>query len=426
MVLSVKEIQHARPGNYIDGNGLYMQVSKAGTKSWIYRFQIHGKRREMGLGSIDLVSAVKARAAAGNLKALVKEGIDPIEKRRQGQAAAAAVQAEQKAMVEKTSHTFATVAGDYIDSKSSEWSNLKHGQQWENTLTTYAFPIIGKVPVVEISRDQVLQILKPIWTTKTETATRVRSRIELVLDYAKARGWRTGENPAVWRGNLKSVLATPSKIKNVRHHPALPRDKMSEFMTELREREGVAARALEFAILCAARSGEVRGAVWREIDLDAKTWTIPAKRMKAKKKHTVPLGTDVIALLKKLPRIQGSELVFPGVRDKQPMSDMSLAEVIRRMNEGEDGPGWVDDAGEEIVPHGFRSTFRDWAAEVTHYPSEMAEKALAHAIANATEAAYRWEDMLEKRRQMMQDWAAWCRPAKGKKVGSIRRKASTA
>lgn len=426
MVLSVKEIEHARPGNYIDGNGLYLQVSKAGSKSWIFRFQLNGKRREMGLGSLDTVPPVKARAEAANLKTLVKERIDPIEMRRQKQAEAALVQADQKAVAEKTAHTFDAVAREYIEAKQAEWSNSKHAQQWENTLTTYACPVIGRVPVVEISADQVLQILQPIWNTKTETATRVRSRIELVLDYAKARGWRTGENPAVWRGNLKSLLATPSKIKNVRHHPALPREKMPEFMADLRERGGVAARALEFAILTAARSGEVRGAIWSEIDLDAKTWTIPAKRMKAKKKHSVPLSKDAVALLQALPRIADNDLLFPGTRDGQSLSDMSLSAVIRRMNEGEDGSSWVDEAGEEIVPHGFRSTFRDWCSEDTHYSGEMAEKALAHAIANATEAAYRREDMLEKRRQMMEDWAARCRPVNAKKGVKSKKKTSTA
>ena len=425
-MLTVKEIQHAIPGNYIDGNGLYLQVSKAGTKSWIYRYQIKGKRREMGLGSLDLVSPVKARAEAGKLKALVKDGVDPIERRRQGQAEAAVVQAEQDVLAQKATHTFAAVARKYIDSKSSEWTNSKHAQQWENTLATYAFPVIGKVPVAEISRDQVLQILKPIWTTKTETGTRVRSRIELVLDFAKAHGWRTGENPAVWRGNLKAILPNPTKLKNVRHHPALPWKKMPQFMADLRKRKGIGARALEFAILTAARTGEVRGATWREFDLDAQIWIVPAKRMKMKREHRIPLPTDATALLKDLPRIEDKDLVFPGVRSGQPLSDMSLAEVIRGMNEVKGGPRWVDDAGENVVPHGFRSTFRDWAAEVTNYPSEMAEKALAHAITNATEAAYRREDMVEKRRQMMKDWAAWCRPAKGKKVVSVRTKASAA
>ena len=308
MALTVIEIKHAKPGNYIDGNGLYLQVSKSGTKSWIYRYQINGRRREMGLGAVDTVPPGEARAKAAEFKSLATKGIDPIERRRSEQEEAAAIQAEQKAETDKASHTFATVAADYIDSKSSEWANVKHAQQWQNTLDTYAAPIIGNVAVADITSEQILRILTPIWTTKTETATRVRSRIELLLDYAKARGWRTGENPAVWRGNLKSLLATPSKIKNVRHHPALPLEKMPEFMRALRTREGVAARALEFAILNATRSGEVRGATWREVDLDAKTWTIPATRMKAKKKHTVPLSEDAMALLEKLPA--STEVIF--------------------------------------------------------------------------------------------------------------------
>jgi integrase len=422
MALTVLEIKHAKPGNYIDGNGLYLQVSKSGTKSWIYRYQINGKRREMGLGAVDAVPPVEARAKAAELKKLASKGIDPIEQRRKEQAEVAAKQAEQKSEADKASHTFAAVAAEYIDMKSSEWANAKHAQQWGNTLDTYAAPIIGDLPVADITSEHIWQILTPIWTTKTETATRVRSRIELVIDYALGRGWRAGENPARWRGRLKSTLATPSKIKNVRHHPALPREKIPKFMAELRQREGAAARALEFAILTAARSGEVRGAKWGEIDLDAKMWNIPASRMKAKKKHRIPLSGDAVLLLRTLPRIAGNDLVFPGSRDSRSLSDMSLSAVIRRMNEGEDGPRWVDEAREEVVPHGFRSTFRDWAAEVTHYPSEMAEIALAHTIANKAEAAYRRDDMLDKRRQMMEDWAAVCRAVKGGKVVRIKKK----
>ncbi|MBE0625476.1 MAG: integrase arm-type DNA-binding domain-containing protein [Burkholderiales bacterium] len=420
MALTAMEIKHAKPGNYIDGNGLYLQVSKSGTKSWIYRYQINGKRREMGLGAVDTVPPSAARAKAAELKSLASKGIDPIEQRRKEHAAAAAKQAEQKSEADKSSHTFAVVAEEYIDMKSSEWASAKHAQQWQNTLDTYAVPIIGDLPVADVTSEHIWQILTPIWTTKTETATRVRSRIELVIDYAIGRGWRAGENPARWRGRLQSTLATPSRIKSVRHHPALPRDRMPAFMAALRQREGTAARALEFAILTAARSGEVRGAKWGEIDLDAKMWSIPASRMKAKKRHRIPLSGDAVVLLRALPRIAGNDLVFPGSRDSRPLSDMSLSAVVRRMNEGEDGPRWLDEAREEVVPHGFRSTFRDWAAEVTHYPNEMAETALAHTIGNKAEAAYRRDDMLDKRRQMMEDWAAACRTAKAGKVVSIK------
>ncbi|MBE0627156.1 MAG: integrase arm-type DNA-binding domain-containing protein [Burkholderiales bacterium] len=421
MALTVIEIKHAKPGNYIDGNGLYLQVSKAGSKSWIYRYQINGKRREMGLGAVDTVPPGEARAKAAELKTLASKGIDPIEQRRKAQAEAAAKHAEQKSEADKALHTFAAVAEEYIAMKASEWASAKHAQQWTNTLDTYAAPIIGAVPVAEITSEHIWQILTPIWTTKTETATRVRSRIELVLDYATGRGWRTGENPARWRGRLKSTLATPSRIRNVRHHPALPREKMPAFMAALRRREGAAARALEFAILTAARSGEVRGARWGEIDLDAKMWNIPATRMKAKKKHRIPLSGDALVLLRALPRIAGNDLVFPGSRDSRPLSDMSLSAVVRRMNEGEEGPRWVDEARVQVVPHGFRSTFRDWAAEATHYPNEMAEIALAHTIGNKAEAAYRRTDMLDKRRQMMEDWAAVCRTVKGRKLASSKK-----
>jgi integrase len=376
----------------------------------------------MGLGSLERTSAIEARAEAAKLKALVDQKIDPIEKRKQEADQSAIDRAEQHKQAEKASHTFAAVAKEYIAANRAGWANLKHAQQWENTLTTYAFPVIGEIPVGEITNEQVLKILQKIWATKTETATRVRSRIELVMDYAKAHGWRTAENPAVWRGNLKAILPKPTRLKNIQHHPALPWQKMPAFMTALRQRKGVGARAIEFAILTAARSGEVRGATWQEIDLEQKIWTVPAARMKAKREHRVALSEDAVKLLQALPRIVDNDLLFPGSRDGRPLSDMTLSSVLRRMNE-ETSASWVDKAGDPVVPHGFRSTFRDWSAESTNYPSEMAEMALAHTIGNKVEAAYRRQDMLEKRRQMMADWAEWCHPSKGKKVISINTKA---
>jgi len=299
-------------------------------------------------------------------------------------------------------------AAEYIATHKAGWKNEKHGQQWENTIATYANPIIGAKSVALVSTEDVLKILKPIWTTKTETASRLRSRIELILSYAKAMKWREGENPAMWRGHLDALLPPPTKLKKVRHHPALPYAQVPEFMAELRKLKGSGARALEFAILTATRSGEARLAQWHEIDLEKRLWTIPAERMKAEREHWVPLSAQAIALIKTLPRIEGNNYLFPGDRDKKPLSDMTLTAITRRMNEteGDAPPKWIDPTnGAQIVPHGFRSTFRDWAAEVGHYPREMAEHALAHSLPDRVEAAYHRGTMLERRAPMMQRWA---------------------
>lgn len=431
MALTALEIKHAKSGTYADGNGLYLQVrrpkkkSAAVTKSWIFRFQIRGKRRYMGLGSVDETSApLTVRAKAAEFKLLVDKGIDPIEKRNDDDAASDAKQAEQKAETKRASHTFRSAAEEYIDVHRAGWANAKHGMQWENTLATYVFPLIGDVPVTEITAQQVQQILLPIWVKKTETAVRIRSRIELVLDYAKGIGWRTGDNPATWRGNMKRLLPSLKVVRKVRHFPALPWKKMPEFMADLRKRDGMSARALEFGILTAARSGEVRGALWSEIDFDTQTWCVPAARMKAKLDHRAALSADAIALLRVLPRFVENDLVFPSPRAGHPLSDTALTMMIRRMNEEEGGNCWVNKEGETVVPHGFRSSFRDWVASNTTYQGELAEKALAHAVGSKTEGAYQREDMLEKRRPVMEDWAAWCRPIEGNKVVSINMKAA--
>ncbi len=405
MPLTALEIKNAKEGMHADGNGLYLNVQKSGAKSWRFRYQINGKRREMGLGTLDHKRAPDARAEALRLIALVRSGIDPLEQRSQIEAKAA--EATKAAAAHAV--TFSDAAREYIHAHKAGWKNAKHAQQWENTLTTYAAPVIGDKPVAEVTTEDVLRILKPIWTTKTETASRLRSRIELVLTYAGARKWRQGENPALWRGHLAALLPRPTKVKAVRHHPALPYTQAAAFMAELRKIKGSGARALEFAILTATRSGEARLAKWDEIDLEAKLWTIPADRMKAKREHWVPLSDQAIRLIKALPKINGNKYLFPGDRDKKPLSDMTLTAVVRRMNESEDKdapPKWADPkSGDAAVPHGFRSTFRDWCAEVGHYPRELAEHALAHSLPDRVEAAYHRGTMLERRAPMMQDWA---------------------
>lgn len=399
MALTALAIKHAKQGMHADGNGLYLRVQANGNKGWIFRFQLNGKRREMGIGTLDQKPAVEARAEVAELRRQVQQGIDPIEHRK-AQAQAAAHEQAHAAV------TFATVAEDYIDAHTPGWRNAKHAQQWRNTLATYAHPTIGALHPAEVTTDHVLAILKPIWSSKTETASRLRSRIELVLAYAKAKKMREGENPALWRGHLDALLPKPGKVRRGRHHPALPYGRMAEFMKVLRASAGMGARALELAILTAARSGEVRLATWSEIDLETGTWAIPGARMKAGKDHRVPLSPAALALLEQLPRTEGSSLLFPGERSGKPLSDMTLSAVIRRMDES---GGWIDPkTGDLVTPHGFRSSFRDWAAEATDYPHEMAEIALAHAVGNKVEAAYRRGDMFERRRKMMEAWAAWC------------------
>ena len=412
MALTALQIQHARPGMHADGGGLYLRVQDTGNKGWILRYQLAGKRREMGLGTLASKSAKEARAQAAALVLDIKAGRDPID-HRSGQAAAAqqAAVAKQATNVIETA-TFEAIATEYIEGHAAGWKNAKHAAQWTTTLTTYAFPEIGSKPVHDVSTDDVLQILKPIWTTKTETASRVRSRLELVLSYAKAKGLRQGENPAQGRGHLDALLPKPAKVKRVRHHPALPWSRISAFMGELRKMEGIGAKALELAILTASRSGEIRGAVWREFDLDAGVWVIPAIRMKAEREHRIPLSAPAVRLLKALrpneSRSDADGWVFKGERKGSPLSDMTLLTVIRRMNEANDKPDWVDAHGVPVVPHGFRSTFRDWAGESTAHAREVVEHALAHRIPDRAEAAYARGSLFEKRRRLMEDWADSC------------------
>lgn len=387
-------------------DGLHLRVAGA-SRAWVLRLVVgertdaNGKsvvhRRDIGLGSYPEVSLAEAREKAREHRKLVRDGIDPIEERKAAKARAKVEEAKGK--------TFEQCATAYIDANRAGWKNEKHIQQWENTLATYVFPKIGQLPVASIDTGMVLSVLQqkvtaaggtaPLWQGKTETASRLRGRLESILDWAAFRGYREGENPARWKGHLEHELPARNKVQKVAHHAALPYSELGAFMAELRQRQGVAVRALEFAILTAARSGEVRGATWSEIDLHSRIWTVPANRMKAGKEHRVPLSKEAVRLLKALPRIEGSNCVFPAPRGGQ-LSDMALTAVLRRMGRG------------DLTQHGFRSTFRDWAGETTSYPREVCEHALAHKLADGVEAAYQRGDLLEKRAHLMADWASYC------------------
>lgn len=383
--------------------GLYLQIV-GGSRTWILRTTIGAKRHEIGLGAYPGVTLAVAREKAQENRDRIKAGGNPLLERRSQESARAAAVADAK--------SFKDCALAYMAAHEAGWKNAKHGQQWRNTLDAYAYPVMGDLLVRDVGLPQVLEVLEPIWHSKTETASRLRGRMELVLDWAAARGYREGANPARWRGHLDKLLPKPSKVASKSHHDALPLSQVSSFMAQLRAVEGMGARALEFTILTAARSGEVRGALWSEIDMQAATWSIPAARMKGGKDHRIPLSGEAMSLLKGLPRIGASDLVFPSPRNgKTMLSDMTLSAVLRRLKV-------------QAVPHGFRSTFRDWAAEMTRYPGDLAEMALAHAIGSKVEAAYRRGDMFEKRRQMMEDWADFCaRPMAGGEVVQLVRKA---
>lgn len=383
-----------KPGLHFVGGvaGLALQVMPSGARSWILRIQVGGRRRDMGLGGYPDVTVAGARDAAREARAKAKAGVDPIEDAKAARSALAASRLAAK--------TFRQCATAYVAAHKAGWKNAKHAKQWSSTLETYAYPLMGNMLVRDIALPHVLAVLEPIWTKKTETATRLRGRIESVLDWAAAREYRTGLNPARWKGHLDKMLAAPKKIAKPEHHAALPVSEVGAFMLALRQQDGTGARALEFAILTAARSGEVRGAEWSEIDLDAAVWTIPAERMKMGKEHRVPLSGAAVTLLRHLPVIKDNDLVFPAPRGGE-LSDMTLTAVIRRMK--------VD-----AVPHGFRSSFRDWCAERTNYPSQVAEMALAHAIGDKVEAAYRRGDLFDKRRRLMAEWATFCRKVETK------------
>ncbi len=373
------------PGLHFVGyiTGLALQVKRSGAKSWILRCVVGGRRRDMGLGAYPSVGLAQARQKAAEARELIRQGVDPIERQRSALSALKASLASQL--------TFEETAKAYMSAHETTWKNTKHAQQWRNTLKEYAYPAFGDLLVRDIEKEHVLAALNPIWKSKNETASRLRGRIELVLSYAMQAGYRPdGLNPARWKGGLDKLLAAPSKVQKTKHFKALAANEISEFFQKLAQVEGQGARALEFAILTATRSGEVRGATWSEIDIRGKMWTIPANRMKAGKEHRVPLSNAAIKLLESLPLTE-SDLVFSSPRGGM-LSDMTLTGVLRRMKVG-------------VTAHGFRSTFRDWVAESTTFPNEVAEMALAHTISNKSEASYRRGDMFEKRAVMMEEWA---------------------
>ena len=390
--LSPRKVASAAPGKYEDGGGLRLVVSDAGARKWVLRFTINGKRREMGLGSFPDVELADARSKASDCRKLAKKGIDPIETRR---------------AVPEAIPTFTTCAADFIRAHRKGWKNTKHSRQWVRTLKTYARPVIGKRPVDAVTTQDILEILSPIWTTKTETAKRIQGRIENVLDFAAAHKYRDSLNPARWRGHLDMLLPKPARVKTVKHHPAMPYKDVSAFMGELSQNGSVSALALRLLILTATRTSEVVQAQWSEIDLENAVWTIPATRMKARREHRVPLSDAMLADLKVLPRIEGNPYLFPGARYGKPLSNMALLQLMRGMGYGVNGKHG------DYVPHGFRSSFRDWSGEVSSFPRDVAEMALAHTIEDKVEAAYRRGDLFEKRRLMMQSWSNYLQENQG-------------
>jgi len=381
------------PGRHSDGGGLYLNVGPTGSKSWLFMWTPKGKnRREMGLGAYPAVSLAKARELAVRHRETVAAGRDPIAERDR-----------------EAEPTFAEAAEQLIASMEDGWRNEKHKYQWRATIKTYCASISAKrVSLVDTA--DVLGVLKPIWQGKNETASRVRGRIERVLDFAKAKGWRTGENPALWRGHLKNVLPARQKLQRG-HLAAMPYAEVPAFMVRVRSAEAMAARALELAILAAARSGEVLGARWPEFDLDAAVWTVPAERMKLRKEHRVPLPKQAVTMLRKLHESRQSDAayVFPGEKRGAPLSAMAMIMFLRRLKAG-------------VTAHGFRSSFRDWAGDATTFPREIAEAALAHAVGNEVEQAYRRSDALARRRKMMDAWAAYLDAPKASNVLPMRRR----
>lgn len=393
-------VKNAKSGRHADGEGLYLLVKDTGAKSWVFRFTLRGKTRDVGLstcpetvqllrqaGGRELTLA-QARDIAAIYRLKVKAGIDPLEERAQEVAARSA---DAQAMAIKAI-TFKAAAETYIEANEDSWRNPKHRQQWCTTLATYVYPVMGDIAVAEIETSHVLKVIEPLWKAKPETASRIRGRIEMVLDAAKARGQRSGENPARWRGHINHILPTRTKLSRG-HHKAIPYTEVAAFLDVLRAKQTVAGLALEFAILTAARTGEVIGATWDEVDPSAEVWSVSAARMKAGREHRVPLSARAIEILAEVRKL-GSPWLFPGARGGS-LSSMAMAMLVRRI-------------GTDVTVHGFRSAFRDWAAECTSYPQDVCEMALAHTVSNKVEAAYRRGDMFDKRRRLMDDWAGYC------------------
>jgi integrase len=393
-----------RPGYYADGGGLYLQVGLTLTKSWIFRYTLKARAHEMGLGSLLDVSLAQARAKASECRLKLADGIDPLTAKKE--------RTLQARLDKASTITFRHCAEKYIAAHRSSWNNARHAAQWKNTLDTYAVPSIGHLAVKDVDTALVIRVLEPIWTKKPETASRVRGRIEHILDWARVMGYRTGENPARWRGHIDKLLASTARSRRDNHHAALPYDEIGSFISDLRRLEGTSPQALEFCILTAARTGEVIGARPDELDLEKGLWTVPAKRMKGGREHRVPLSSRAIEIVRAQPK---GDYVFPGMNEGEPLSNMGMLVLLRRMGR------------DDVTVHGFRSTFRDWAAERTNYPNHVLEMALAHAIGDKAEAAYRRGDLFEKRRRLMLDWAKYCEmPSSQGKVVSIKKAAATA
>jgi integrase len=409
-----------------DGGGLYLRVTEAkeGTlnRYWLFRYKQRGirKDRQLGIGPLDTVTLAVARAVARECRERLLAGLDPVEQRHAQRVATALADA-------KTMMTFDTCRDAYIAAHRAGWRNAKHAAQWTATLDTYAKPVIGALPVATIDTGLVLKVLEPIWATKSETASRVRGRIEVILDWAKVRGYRDGENPARWRGHLDKLLPAKSKVHKVEHHAALPYGRIGAFMNDLCLREGTAAKSLRFTILTAARTDEAISMRWDEIDTAAKLWTVPPERMKGKREHRVPLSEPALAILREMipagHESIGRKYVFPGAKPGRPLSNMAMLELVRRMNAEREVvglPRWKDpkQGGRDVVPNGFRSTFRDWAAERTNFPREVAEAALAHIDGDETERAYQRGDLFDELRRLMTAWSEYCAklPAAGEVV----------
>ena len=402
---ALKVAREKRPCLYGDGGGLYLQISARASKSWIFRFwiaerdpmtgnlvrdpatkKVRGRSREMGLGSFGTVSLAEARERSAECRKLREQEIDPIEAREAAR--------QQAALERAKSLKFKEAAATYMATHRVAWKNDKHAAQWTSTLETYAYPLLGELSIQAVDTTLVMKVIEPIWAKKPETANRVRGRIETILDWATVRGYRQGENPARWRGHRDKLLPSRSKVRKTKHHSALPYAELPAFLTSLREQEGIAARALEFTILTAGRTGEVIGARRSEFNMREKLWAVPAIRMKEGKEHRVPLpdrALDVIST----ETLRDDDFVFPGGRSGQPLSNMAMLKLLQRMGR------------DDLTVHGFRSTFRDWAAERTNFPNDVVEMALAHAIESKTEAAYRRGDLFNKRRRLMEAWAEY-------------------
>jgi integrase len=390
---ALKVARISKPGKYGDGKGLYLYVKKSLAKSWVFRYKINGAAHYLGLGALHIVSLLQAREKARQLRESLARGIDPSQVRR-------VAPVEKKTPIKKerviASHkTFDRCAAQYIAKRKVEWKSEKHRMQWESTLKTYASPHFGKMDVRLVTTSHILKALEPSWVMKTETAARLRERIERVLSWATTMGYRKGENPARWEGHLQDLLPKPSKVRKERHFPSMPYEQVGDFFGLLGKEKGLAARALELTILTVCRTSEVLLAKWEEFDLPRRVWVIPGERMKSGREHRVPLVEATLAILDQLSGMD-TAWVFPGAKDGKPLSNMAMLVLLRRMDHG------------HVTVHGFRSTFRVWAAERTHHPRELAELSLAHSVGTAVEQAYQRSDLFERRRTLMQDWAGWC------------------